>query len=43
MTPQQQEEAKENIKVMDEQQYNRDLTRKTLDDIFGTRSNKYKY
>lgn len=41
LTPEQQEKAKEHIKFMDEQQDNRDLVKKTKNDIFRTLRNKY--
>jgi len=41
LTPEQQTEAKDNIKKLRGQQHNRDLTNKKLNDLFGSISNKF--
>ena len=41
LTPQQRDEAKANIKRMQEHQKNRDRSNKAIDEILGTTSNKY--
>jgi len=41
LTPEQQKEAKANIKELKDQQYKWDLTDKKVDDLFGSRSNKF--
>lgn len=41
LTPEQQKEAQAHIKELDDQQYNRDLTNKKLNDLFGTTSHRF--
>lgn len=41
LTTEQKKEAKANIKKLRDQQYNRDLKNKKLNDLFGSRSNKF--
>lgn len=41
LTKQQRKEATENIKTLKEQQHDREISNKFINDLFGTRSNKF--